>query len=624
MIDEARSGDALGMDARERLPNEPPLLEPERAIRLAKEATAFFESPGDGTHELSRLAVKTAMDAAHLAIETAIDTGDPHVLDAALELATRRARGWGPEHLEHEITFAVDPIFPAVTEVDNLVRSCARSKSAFLRSYTARGLGPRALRSLRGESPEAEAEVDAEAAKIVFALTKDKDADVRGAARDALGGAAPPAWATFFDRDPLAKLPAAEAAQLRGPLDRAAEALEEGVMSDAAPLVEAIAELPDELAAPILEAWMHTRFVLEAEGVEPLLERWVELDPDGTRTAKWLHALEHRGTLDGGKKVGAIVARRSTEQALAFCWKAARILADDPGQHVYTLMNAQALLEQAWPKGADPTPMLEMVLGAPLAEAATLSDESKAHIPPSLTAIAFAPDTIEMVLEPMVNAFLAGLPGRWKRVAWEIEAHLIKVSDPRLRAHAEALLREGEGNALSWALRYLIQGGHDPSIDPPVDELLTNASRDPRLHAVIVSCHHLRQHAVPILRAELATGTLPPEEVISVARSIFDAEGSLSPTEYELVRQARDAAEDIEDRAQAIGLLPPFAEWTDGDRAFVDDLIDNHSKNKWVAVHLVHVLVTEDRLPDVPEARALLERMRGRVKVDLNDLMRGS
>ena len=103
------------MASRVRLLNEPPLLDPERAIRLAKDAQAFFDSPSDGGHELGRQAVKTAMDAAHVAIETAIDTGDPHVLAAALPLATKRAVGWDDEHFEYEIASAAAPIFPSVS-----------------------------------------------------------------------------------------------------------------------------------------------------------------------------------------------------------------------------------------------------------------------------------------------------------------------------------------------------------------------------------------------------------------------------------------------------------------------------------------------------------------------------
>ena len=601
------------MGSRERLPNEPPLLEDERAIRLAEEATAFFHAPGEGLHELSRLAVKTAMDAAHLALETAIDTGDPRVLDAALELATQRARGWGEERFEIEIALAASEIFPVLTTIDNRVRECARSSSRFLRQLTAKGLGPRALRSLRGESAEADAEVDAEAAGIVFALTKDEDADVRAAAREALGGAAPPAWATFFPRDPLATLPAAEAARLRGPLDRAAEALEEGVSKDAAPLAEPIAELPDELATPILDAWMKTSRAAQAKGAEPLIERWLRLDPEGERTEAWLRSMgDDNPMLESGARVGALIKRLPVEQARAIGLRVAAFLTDDRA-HPYGRMYGEGLLTACWPDEADPTPLLELALGAPIADAAALPDAEDASLANStFVQLALAPATLEVLLEPLVDAFLAGLPGRWARLRYQVPDRLLEVAHPRLRAHAEALLREGEGEALTWALRYLTSGGHDPSVDPPVERLLGDAAREPRLRAAMLKDRKLRAPADHLLRAQLASGELPPEEVITVAATFHDAsdEASLHPEEWAVVRRARVQIEAPADRASAVGVLPPFARWTAEDHAFVDSLIDDHGGDDGVAIRITVGLVPSlDRTSPSPELVPLFERL---------------
>ena len=603
------------MGSRERLPNEPPLLEDERAIRLAEEATALFRAPGGGLHELSRLAVKSAMDAAHLALETAIDTGDPRVLDAALELATQRARGWGEERFEVEIALAASEIFPVLTTIDNRVRDCARSSSSFLRQLTAKGLGARALRSLRGESAEADAEVDAEAAGIVFALTKDKDADVRAAAREALGGAAPPAWATFFPRDPLATLPAAEAARLRSPLDRAAEALEEGVSKDAAPLAEAIAELPDELATPILDAWIRTPFSRRAENTTPLLERWLALDPDGERTVSWLRKLSSDDLdLESGARIGRLVKLLPTDHARAIRLRVAAFLAEDDDHAPYGSMNAERLLEACWPDDADPTPLLELALGAPIAEAAALQEREEDAPPMSavIAKLALAPATLEVLLESLVDAFLAGMPGRWQRVKHEVEERVVAIAHPRLRAHAEALLREGEGAALTWALRYLTRGGHDPSVDPPVERFLEDAVRDPRLRAAMLKDGKLRAPANHLLRAQLTAGELPLDEVISVAASFHDAsdEASLRPEEWAVVRRARVQIEDPVDRASAVGLLPPFARWTAEDHAFVDSLIDDHGGDDGVAIRITVGLVPSlSRTSPCPELVPLFERL---------------
>jgi len=597
------------MKSRERLPNEPPLLDPERAIRLAREATAFVNAPVERFDEQRDLAVQMAMDAAHLALETAIDTGDPRVLDAALELAAQRESWWGEEHFEDEIASAAGVILPAITAIDNLVRSCARSKSSFLRMYTARGLGSRALRSLRGESPEAEAEVDAEAAGIVFALTKDKDADVRAAAREALGGAAPPAWATFFPRDPLASRPAAEAARLRGPLDRAAEALEEGVRKDAGPLADAIAELPDELVTPILDAWIRTDFVLSAANVTPLFERWIDLDPSGERTAAWLMGMRgERVDLEAGARLGAVLARRPTEERRTIALRLARELPGLDSEHYARVMNIDALVANGWPPEADPTPLLELALGVPIAEAAGTENEKTEHIG---TLVKLALDArSDVPIEPLIDAFLTGMPGRWARLRHSLEERLLATADPRLRAHAEALLREGEGAPLTWALLYLTGAGHEPRLDPPVERLLANAARDPRLRAAMVRVESLREPAERALRAQLAAGELPHDEMFSLARSLLEREGgSLSPEEWAVVRRARAALTSPRKRARMTALLPRYPEWTEEDRAFVDALIEDHGADPLVGAALWSNLTQYEEEPGWPEIDALIARL---------------
>lgn len=601
------------MASRVRLLNEPPLLDPERAIRLAKDAQAFFDSPSDGGHELGRQAVKTAMDAAHVAIETAIDTGDPHVLAAALPLATKRAVGWDDEHFEYEIASAAAPIFPAVTKITNLVRECARSRSSWVRIETAKGLGPRALRSLRGESPEEEAEVDAEAAGILFELTKDQDANVRVAAREALGGAAPPAWAAFFPRDPLAKIPAAEAARLRAPLDRAAEALEKGVREDATAFAEAIEELPDELATPLLDAWMKTS-AIHAKNSDGLIDRWLSLDPNGQRTLDWLRSIEgERVDLDAGVRVGAVLRRRSPEQARTIGLRIAAHLTKD--RDSYPSYAAQQLLEASWPNDSDPTPLLEIAFGGKLEELSALPRDGGSTAKDTIVRVALASKAaFEVVLEPVVDAFLTGFPGRWEGLKYTLSERLLDFFHPRLRAHAEVQLREGDSSALSWALRYLTRGGHDRRVDPPVEAFLAEATKDPRLRAVISRDVHLRPMAEAALRAQLVSGELPPEEVIAVASGIVaSGERDLTSEEWAAVRLAREAIDDPGRRASAIQALPPVEFWTSEDWAFVEELVDGHGHDNRVAAYLGSGLMVLAMRGEATALVPLLERLKTRV-----------
>lgn len=603
------------MRSRARLPNEPPLLEPERAIRLAEEAAALARAPAGNDRARALLADMTAMDAAHLALETAIDTGDPRVLDAALELATRRVLGWGAEHFDREIASAAKPILSAVPRIDNIVRDCAGSRSSCLRACTARGLGERALRSMRGESPDGEDETDAEAAGIVFALTKDEDADVRAAAREALGGAAPPAWATFFPRDPLASMPAAEAARLRGPLDRAAEALEKGVLRDARPLAEAVGELPDELVRPILDAWIRTRLVFGAKNVEPLLQRWIALDPDGERTALWLRGMSGGSIdLEAGARLGAVLARRPPAEACAIALAVARILTEQ-GHEFYVHLNAEALLARSWPDDADPTPLLELALGASLAEAAGVPrGEPSVEVNEKLVAVALAHGTIDRLIEHLVVAFVGGMPGRWARVHDAVSERLLTFWDPRLRAHADVLLREGEGAPLTWALRYLTGAGHQPGVDQPVSDFIRDATHDPRLASAIASDEMLRKPAQDLLREQLAAGKLSPEGALAAAQMLFerDDESSLRPAEWAALRRAREGLADPADRAFTVLLLPGRARWTPDDHAFIDGLIDEHGHDPLVIARLAVSLGPYA----CPELVPLVERLEAHASAD--------
>lgn len=79
--------------SRSPLPNEPPLLDAERALRLAEDARAFLQEPAEWAEDDgASLAITAAHDATLLALEVAIDSGDPHLFAATLDVAEERAR----------------------------------------------------------------------------------------------------------------------------------------------------------------------------------------------------------------------------------------------------------------------------------------------------------------------------------------------------------------------------------------------------------------------------------------------------------------------------------------------------------------------------------------------------
>jgi hypothetical protein len=461
---------------------------------------------------------------------------------------------------------------------------------------------------MRGEGDDA----DAEAAQIVFALARDEDGWVREGAREALGGAAPPAWAPFFPRDPLASLPAADAARLRGPLDRTAALLDKVDGLDVSALAAAIDELPDALALPLLEAFVRIPSVMRAKGAEALLERWTRCDADGARLLAWLQR-PPRDAYGDGKRLGAALARRSSADAAAIGLRVARlILGMDEERHVDQLSLAEEMLKESWPADADPTPLLELLVGAPLAEAGDGDPElppiHDLGIPP-LVALAVARGfAVEPTREVLIHAVLAGFPGRWCRWRVAVAHFALEVGDPRLRAHAETLIRSDSTPAeLGWALRYLVNGGHDPARDPEPAEILRAASLDPRLRAAMIEESHLRVDAREPLRAQLAAGLLSPHEAIQVAFWIVLGDrDALRPDEWPAVRRARAEAADPRDRADAALVLPmSVGDWTDDDHAFIETLVDELGHDEHVADRVSSALEGRPALEHVP----LLERL---------------
>jgi len=591
------------------LTNEPPLLDPERALRLVEDARAIRKGPGDWQRaDHDEIAASLLEDAALLALDVAIDTGDPRLLEAALELAEDADGGYW----EDDFAGLAEQLVPHVAAITNAIRDCARSPSDSLRESTAKALGPRALRSMKGKGDEH----DAEAAQIVFSLAKDEVGAVRKSARDALGGVAPPAWAALFPRDPLASRPAAEAAALRGPLDRAAELLDMQGMSDAEPLATAIAELPDDLAMPILDRFLRIPYGLHAKGAGALLERWVTGDADGARLFAWLEEIPEGNRDEDGERIGALLARRSDEERVALGMRLAPLLFRfgervDRAERgsIYSLKAAEGALKGCWPDEADPTPLLELRLGAPLAEAGA-PDPGPRRVDlgvHALERVALAPRaSFEAIAEPLVDAFLAGFPGRWARIADSASSRLLEVSHPRLRAHAEAQLREGSADKeIGWALRYLVGGGHDPTIDPEPAALLATAARDPRLRAAMTEDHHLSEVARELLRAQLTEGALSPHEAIVLARSIAVAsEEDLTEAEWAALAEAREQAA-LRDRAAAMYVLAYREEWSAADHAFAERLAGEHGGDE----HVASLMSLGFYQRPAPERVPLLERL---------------
>jgi len=601
----ARSGDPRRRMSRIPLLNEPPLLDVERALRLAEDASELARRPlEERDRRRARLAFAVIGDAALMALETALDTGDPRVLAAALELAEE-----APHELdrwERAFVDAADELLPDIASIDNRVRECARSKSERLRASTATALGPRALRAFRGEGDE----TDEEARRMLVELAEDPTPSVRAAAREALSGAAPPAWDALFDRDPLAARSAAEAVRLRAPLDRAAVALERGVRREGAAFAAAIAELPDELAGPLLDAWIRVPRAALAAEAEALIDRWLALDPDGARVEALVASadedeIDHRL----GPQIGAALQKQP--HALTTCMRVARWMRPrDFAEQLAAIDLGKEILESGWPEDAAPTPLLELALGAPLARAA--AEHAPAGDEDDLTRFTLLSTSISrpslaLLLDTLIEVLAAGCPGRWAPNNHVLRERLVNMAHPRLRALAEAWLHD-EPERAGWALCHLIAGGHDPEHDPPPAALLAAAAVDPRLRPTMYAHAALRRGAAEPLRAQLAKGALPPGEAVELARTLLSIDqATLSNEEQAAIRVAREAIEDVEALSWAATLMPPHADaWTAEDQAFIERLIDAHGSDAAVTVRVA--LTLEKRGPD-PALAALCERL---------------
>ena len=582
-----------------RLTQDPPLCSVEEAFTLLANAKAFMKAEDEGpfrneSHSLRMLKDRAASDASLVALEVAIDTGDPQLLSAALEGADE-VEEWG--RFDHEFTHAsaAEVILQTLPSITNVARDCARSDSSYLRAGVARGLGTRALRSLEGKGDA----VDAEAARMVTALLNDADPTVRKDARDSLGGMAPPAWITFFPSDPIASRSASEATRLRPLLDAAAAALEKGLHKHTQAFAEAVAALPDDLALPILESWIRTENALFVEGVGPLLVRWLQGDAEGERLTRWLTEEEHKNALVYLDKVAAALRQTSQAQCVASCLRFARWLLQ-PAESPTVQYAVGSFLSKAWPPDADRLPLLELVLGSSVATAAVSepSEHETSHrrYDTSLTEALVAPGPgFAALKDVLIDAFVAGLPGRWKIISWRVTEALQSLRDPRLRAYAEGLLQTGGENA-TWALQYLTGAGHDPEVDPPIRQTLTAAIRHASTREAVLKASDLVEHVRKPLRAMLLKEGLTPDERIEIAFRAGDVKGQrdedgfdFSEEEQRVIRTARVVLQDERYVALALRLIPKFPGWTQEDHEFVTRALHRFGEDGPVTITLARI-----------------------------------
>lgn len=530
-------------------PHAPPLMDPADALALAR-AVVALEGGSWSDRRAGRL-YDAARALVLLLLEVAADSGDPALLDALVSSIAERGAGrdddakWQLHHLaSHHASVA--------PSIDNALRDAARLPVPLIRSGIAAGLSERAQRALSGQGDA----TDDEARAIVQALTRDADVDVRATARQALGGYAETAWAPYFSRNPLDAMPADRAAALRGPLDAAAAALE---IHRTPGLKAALDALPDELALPLLDAWMRLTHPFFSDDKDALLARWTQLDTDASHFAVRVREGDlDRALLGDNALLGQAIGRLPEAQRVAFGTTLAELLVSPSEDGKISRWSLGGLLAQIWPEDRDPSPLLD------IASRARADPDDAVYLIERVLSL----PAITLALDGLVDQYLARAPGMTTSHRVLLAKHLAAHAHPRLRAEADVLVRSGDEAERGWALHYLLGAGHDRARDPSKGRIAVAALDVPALRPLVLGSPVLRPMAGAELRKRLRAARLTGDDALLAC---WDEPPEFFATLPEkitaILREAREAA--AEPR-EAVHSLPPVSMWTERDWAWVE------------------------------------------------------
>jgi hypothetical protein len=449
-------------------------------------------------------------------------------------------------------------------------------------------------------------------------LARDTTSDVRNPARATLAKLRElPWWTGLFASDPLARLSPEDAERAKPDLEAAASILSQPGYEQN-DRVDELAAIVRRLPAPLgVELAEHM-----LGGVEQALNRGAEIGtallelaggPEAVYRAvsRWTESREARDVHRGGYAVTAMLELVPEERRAAACVALGALAAKAPpgeahrGYESPAYVVAQAV-HRKWPKGADVAPLLDLVLSSePPAE----GDDFRADWAMRELAGPIGDERAATsgVLERLVEAYLAGEPGRFAAVPCAKAVEHAPL--PVLRAAAERALASEDDPLATWGLRQILGRAHDPARDGARAPLVARLWDDPRSRRLMMGAYDLEVLALAQLRAALRAGALDFEGAVDTLRIVGRLYGGLADTDA-VPRAVRAAHRGTPDPDPLEGLEDVLS-----DPAFAGP----PTEDEWARYRTIRAAAPADELrrggleilpdgPWHPEDRAALER----------------
>jgi hypothetical protein len=353
-------------------------------------------------------------------------------------------------------------------------------------------------------------------------LARDRDPEVRGAARATLGDV--PWWMGKWSRDPLSLLDHGEAERHRAALEELSALCDQRrwkLTAEDETMARIAATLPDPLAVDFVETALSA---LSAEGTErPLLGVMMMTKAGGVEALLrlldcWCE-LPHFSVREAHV---AMVAALPPGPRLALCTtlaERAAAMADGPEEQHERAYVLGSLAAKAFPRDAEMERLFVQVLRIPRPEEHGYHRLGRTLAEPLADATSLPPAMLSQIFE----AFLAGCPGSFCHLKDVATARLQKLPPAELRAYAERAALSADDDSAVWGLQMLLGAAYDPARDPPKPVLAARLCEDPRRRVLLGGQYTTRGMIVPHLRAALRRG----EADLATALAAVETAGAL-------------------------------------------------------------------------------------------------
>ncbi len=500
------------------------LTDVETIRRIARQALEVLGEPFDEDFDLAEtetirrgnLRIDGAKEALRFCAVAAGLLGDPALVPLIVEAyeALNEFDRDAPEHASVAAS-AVAELLRAGAPVTAEIRAFARHSDACAREAVAAGLRP----------------IGPEALEILESLSGDAHPEVRTSARKTLAAVREVSWwRGKFRSDPVPRLTPDEIDRVKPAIERLSQLLDRPAYNRPAKDIEAaVRELPTALAAEAAECALSGEamygplmtplgvVLLETSGgVDALLrlcERWSETE----YSFRAAHAVT--------EMLQALPSERVRQVCDAWLLWLEKVT--DANRHEQT--GSAAIVAEAvgvgWPKGTDPTPILEAILAPPSEKKHDL-DWVRCHLDKAFDR---ADLDCPAVLNRVIEARIAGWPGAWKAISHHVADVLDRASVEVMRPAAERAVASEDEGTIQWGLELLAARAYDPRRDPPRKEYLRKLYEAPRFRVAIIESWSLRGWFLVFLRMDLRAGRFDFQVACATMKTIDRFYGGLIP-----------------------------------------------------------------------------------------------